>query len=184
MKFVRTFLVFALLFGATLFVAAQTPVNITVSAVEVFAVNSAADPVFTVDDTGVAAGELPAITQTAGTATYLQYTVVTAVADSFYITAVSDTNVPVGLRLNVWAGAPTGTGDTGSAVAGGLEVTSSVGTVTGTTIIDGISSCATGSGTTQGPAIYYDLTFEESNFNLLVPVVAADYTITFTLTDA
>lgn len=167
------------LFGQTTGTASA---DVTISAVAILGVNTATSPSFTVDDTGIAAGELPVITPSGGP-TYLQYTVVVATGATKKITAQSDTAMLNGLKMDVWAAAPTGTGDVGDAVAGGLEITPSYTPDTPADLITGIESCATGSGTTQGPAVYYTLSIDASTFADMEVTGATTYTITYTLTD-
>ncbi len=160
----------------------QTTATITVNDVALFDVNTGTDPTFTVDDPA-AAGELPVITSSGGP-TYLQYTVIVATGATKKITASSDKAMRDGLKLDVWAGAPTGTGGVGTALAGGLSITPSYTPATAVDLLNNITSCATGSGTTQGPAIYYTLNFDAPTFADLETTVAGDvYTITYTLTD-
>ena len=183
-KSIMIILFFTLLLGIGVTgVFAQTiaEATITVNDVDLFDVNTAVPVIFTVDDPA-AAGELPLITP-AGGPTYLQYTVVVAALSTKKITASCDKAMRNGLRLDVWAGAPTGTGGVGTALAGGLSVSPSYVATTAVDIINNITSSATGSGTTQGPAVYYTLTFDDSTFANLETGGADVYTITYTLTD-
>lgn len=180
----KTLCLIFMIFASSIYLQAQTGTHtatITVNDVALFAVNTAVAVTFTVDDPA-AAGQLPLITS-AGGPTYLQYTVVVAAASTKKITAQSDKAMRDGLRLNVWAGNPTGTGGVGTALAGGLEVDNGYTINTPVDIINNITSSATGSGTTQGPAIFYTLTIDESSLDTMVTGAGDAYVITFTLTD-
>ena len=48
-------------------------------------------------------------------------------------------------------------------------------------IITGITSCATGSGTAQGPAVYYDLSIDEATFTGLDTDAVTTIVLTYTL---
>lgn len=176
---------FILLFLCAGMVSAQTTgtatATVTINDVALLAVSTGAAPSFVVDDPG-AAGELPTITP-AGGPTYLQYTVVVATGATKKITASSDLAMLDGLKMDVWAAAPTGTGGVGTPVAGGLEIDSSYTPDTASDLITGITSCATGSGTTQGPAVYYTLSIDAATFDSMITAGATTYTITYTLAD-
>lgn len=156
--------------------------TVTINDVAMLNVNGTSVPTFVVDDPA-AAGEMPKITP-AGGPTYLQYTVVVATGVTKKITAQSDLAMPKGLKLDIWAAAPTGTGGLGTPVAGGLMVNSAYVEDAPSSLITGITSCATGSGTTQGPAIYYTLSIDAATFTEMITQAAATYTITYTLLDA
>jgi len=168
-----------LLFAVTLAITAQTTVGVTILPVALLTVSSATDPTFTVDDTDAVAGGMPTITPL-GTPTYLQYTVVTTAAAK--ITATCSALMLAGLKLDIWAATPMGTGMLGIPTAGGLMVDSDAGTPLTANLITGILSSATGSGETQGPAIYYTLSIDASTFAAMKPTAATSYTITYTLT--
>lgn len=182
-KLVSAMVVLLLLFPVLIF--AQTTgtatASVTINEVALLNVDTASAPTFIVNDLGSlgAAGELPLISPSGGP-TYLQYTVVSAGTD-YRITAASDLAMLAGLKMDIWAATPTGTGGVGTPVAGGLEIDSSYTAGTASDLITGITSCATGSGTTQGPAIYYTLSIDESTFDAMVAGANTEYTITYTL---
>lgn len=187
MKYIKILILALLLAGLATMGFAQTTgtatASVTIDPVAVLAVSTDTSPSFTVDDTGIAAGELPVITP-AGDPTYLQYTVVVAGGATKKITA-SCTPVTAfldGLKMDVWAAAPTGTGGVGTAVAGGLAITSGYTSGTAVDLVTGITSCATGSGTTQGPAVYYTLSIDASTFDSM-ETGTETYTITYSLVD-
>lgn len=173
-----------LLFGATMGVSGQATgdatATVTINDVALLNVNATSVPTFIVDDPA-AAGAMPKITP-AGGPTYLQYTVVIS-GTAKKITASSDLAMPKGLKLDIWAATPTGTGGLGTPVAGGLMVNSAYVANAASSLITGITSCATGSGLTQGPAIYYTLSIDAATFNQMVTQAAVTYTITYTLLD-
>lgn len=159
-------------------------VNIDVNPLAlIVASGSAAD--FTVGGTP-AAGDLPEIDDTGNVPTYLQYTsIVPGVGQTTRsVTVTPSAALPAGLRLNIRAGTPTGHGGVGTPVAGGIVIDSTW-TVETYTIIDDITSCATGSGVAQGPPVYYTLSIDESTFEDLDTTAAtATVVITFTLVGA
>lgn len=155
--------------------------SVTINDVALLTVSTADTPTFVVDDPG-AAGELPVIAPTGGP-TYLQYTVVVATGAEKKITVSSGAPMPSGLKMDIWAAAPTGTGGVGTPVAGGLMVDSVYTADTESDLITGITSSATGSGATQGPAVYYTLSIDASTFASMETMTATTYTITYTLTD-
>jgi len=154
-------------------------VTITVDAIALIKV-SGSDLTFAVESPGAAAaGELPVVNDS-NTPTYIQYTSVVA-SGARKIDVKASAALPAGLKLNIRAGTPTGHGGVGTPVAGGVMV-DSTGPTTDQTIITGISSCATGSGGTQGPAIYYTLSIDEATFGSLTTAGASGITLTYTLT--
>jgi hypothetical protein len=165
--------------------AAQTTgtatATVTINDVALLAVNTATPPTFVVDDPADA-GALPVITP-AGTPTYLQYTVVVASGDTKKITAESDTTMLDGLKLHVWAATPTGTGGVGEPVPGGLKVDSLYVADSASDLITNITSSATGSGTTQGPAVYYTLSIDAASLGTMETTGATVFTITYSLVD-
>ena len=188
MKYIKIILAalvfFGLAFGVSAQVTGTATASVTIAAVEVLTVSTASNPTFSVGAPAVA-GELPVITPSGGP-TYLQYTVVIdpLVSATKKITAHSSAAMLDGLKLDIWAAAPTGTGGVGTAAAGGLSLDSSYTTPDTSDLITGITSCATGSGITQGPAIYYTLSIDAATFDAMeTTAAAADYTITFTLLD-
>lgn len=132
-------------------------------------------------DAPVAAGDLPVITETANDPTYIQYTSVVPSAQTRTIAVQSDTAMPAGLKLNVRAGTPTGHGGLGTPVAGGIMIDSTYTAATDQTLLTGITSCATGTGATQGAGIYYTLAIDEATFANLTTDGAAGIVITYTL---
>jgi len=181
MRLRKSILILAIvMFGAVLAVSAQTATaTVTINDVALLNVNATSVPTFVVDDPD-ATGEMPKITPSGGP-TYLQYTVVVASAATKKITASCDLPMPKGLKLDIWAATPTGTGGLGTPVAGGLMVNSASAVDVTADIISGIKSCATGSGTTQGPAIYYTLSIDAATFKDMIVTGATTYTITYTL---
>jgi hypothetical protein len=158
---------------------ADIDVNIDVTAVAAITVSGAAVS-FSVGGSP-AAGALPIVTDTSNTPTYLQYTSVVPDAETRTIAVQSDLALPAGLRLGIRAGTPTGHGGIGTAVSGGVTIDSTYTGATDLTIVTGITSCATGTGTTQGTPIYYTLSIDEATFEDL-DVTAATQTITLTYT--
>jgi hypothetical protein len=158
---------------------AKIDVNINVNAVAAIVVSGSAQT-FTVG-AGAAAGDLPAISDAGNLATYLQYTSVVPATETRTILVQADGPVPAGLVLNVRAGTPTGNGGVGTPVAGGVLIDSNYVGATDLLIIDAITSCATGTGVTQGAPIYYTLEIDEATFADL-DTTAATQTITLTYT--
>ncbi|MBN2655986.1 MAG: hypothetical protein JXR86_02925 [Spirochaetales bacterium] len=186
-RIIRASCLLLLLLLSPFFLSAQvdggdSTTTITINDVSLFQHTTATDVSFVIDDPA-SPGELPLITP-AGTPTYLQYTVVVATGAEKTIQASCDTTMRDGLRMNIWAGAPTGTGGVGTALAGGLEVGTTYVADTAVDIIDTITSCATGSGGTQGPAVFCTLTIDESTFANMVTVASEVYTITYTMIDS
>ena len=132
-------------------------------------------------DPPLSAGDLPVITETANDPTYIQYTSVVPTAQTRTIDVQSDTAMPAGLKLNIRAGTPTGHGGLGTPVAGGIMIDSTYTAATDQTLLSGITSCATGTGGTQGAPIYYTLAIDEATFANLTTDGAAAITITYTL---
>jgi len=152
--------------------------SVTIEPVAMLNVSTAFDPYFIVEGPGDA-GMMPIITPSGGP-TYLQYTVVHD-ADATIQATCSAAMLP-GIKLDIWAATPMGTGTPGVPAAGGGLTVTSTSTVLTADIITGILSCATGSGVTQGPAIYYTLSIDASTFAAMEPTATdADYTITYTL---
>lgn len=179
------FLVFAIVFSALVStVAAQTgtaTATVTINDIALLTVSTATPPSFVVDDP-LLAGALPVITP-AGTPTYLQYTVVVATGTTKKITAESDAAMLDGLKLDIWSAVPTGTGGVGIPVAGGLMVDAAYVADTAVDLITGITSSATGSGSTQGPAVYYTLSIDAASFSDMITTGATTFTITYSLVD-
>lgn len=186
MRQMKSFLILVIvLFGVVSGLSAQTtaPVTVEIKAVALLAVKTAGTTItFVIDDPAGpnAAGKLPSITSANGP-TYLRYTVIVAPATTMKIQAQSDTIMPKGLKLDIWAAVPTGTGGLGTPVAGGLTITSGSTADTPSDLITGITSCATGNGDTQGPAIYYTLSIDAATFNEMSTQGSATYTILYTL---
>lgn len=188
MKLIRSrpLLVMILVMTALVYnLAAQTSgtatATVTINDVALLTVSTATPPTFIVG-VPLTAGALPVITP-AGTPTFLQYTVVVATGSTKKITAASDAAMLDGLKLDVWAAAPTGTGGVGIPVAGGLKVDASYVADTAADLITGITSSATGSGTTQGPAVYYTLSIDAASFSDMEVTGATTFTITYSLVD-
>lgn len=188
MRQMKSFLIVAILMAVSVAaISAQTTgtatASVTIQAVSLLTVSTDADPTFVVSAPG-AAGQMPLITP-AGDPTYLQYTTVVSTLEPLkLITASCDDAMLPGLKMDIWAVAPTGTGGVGTAVAGGLEVTSTYVADTAANLIMDITSCATGSGTTQGPAVYYTLSIDAATFEDMIVTGATVFTITFSLVDA
>jgi hypothetical protein len=140
------------------------------------------DLTFTIDaGTGVA-GDLPVVTPNVlNEPTYLQYTSVVAIGQTRKIEVAADAVLPLGLKLNIRAGTPTGHGGVGTPVAGGVVMDNGYGLGDPLKIIDDIKSCATGSEITQGPAIHYTVSIDEATFESLDSTGAAGVTISFTI---
>jgi hypothetical protein len=177
------FLVLALvLLSLVTMVTAQTTgtatASVTISPVALLTVSVGTAPTFVVGEPDDA-GALPLITP-AGTPTYLQYTVVSAGVDK-RITASCDEPMLAGLKLDVWAAVPTGTGDLGIPAPGGLTVSPGYLADAAFNLITNIASCATGSGATQGPAVYYTLSIDAATLSNMVVTGATTFTITYSL---
>jgi len=172
-----------LAFGISAQTTGTATASVTINAVALLTVSTGTAPSFLVD-APTTPGELPEITPSGGP-TYLQYTVVIdpLVSATKKITASSDLAMLDGLKMDVWAAAPTGTGGVGSPAAGGLTVDAAYTADTPADLITGITSCATGSGTTQGPAIYYTLSIDAATFDTMETAAATTYTITYSLVD-
>jgi hypothetical protein len=70
----------------------------------------------------------------------------------------------------------------GTAVAGGISIDSTYTPLTDLTIVQDITSCATGTGVSQGPPVFYSLAIDEATFEDLDTTAATEtITITFTL---
>lgn len=173
---------FGLWIDALADIAATTEidVNIDVSAIAAITVNGAAIT-FTVEGGGGAAGDLPVVTETSNTPSYIQYTSVVPSGETRTIAVQADAAVPAGLRLNIRAGTPTGHGGVGTAVTGGVTIDSTYTATTDLTIVTGITSCATGTGVTQGTPVYYSLAIDDATFEDL-DTTASTQTITLTYT--
>ncbi len=186
-KYMKVLILALILVGISTMAYAQTTgtatADVTINEVALLAVNTATMPAFVVD-APTNAGELPVITPS-GDPTYLQYTVVVdpLVSATKRITASCDLAMLAGLKMDVWAAAPTGTGGVGAAAAGGLEIDSAYTGGTAVDLITGITSCATGSGSTQGPAVYYTLSIDASTFDAMETATATTFTITYSLVD-
>jgi hypothetical protein len=128
-----------------------------------------------------AAGALPIVNATANVPTYLQYTSVVPTTETRAVAVQADAAVPAGLKLNIRAGTPTGDGGVGTPVAGGVSIGSTYVGATDLTIITGITSCATGTGATQGAPVYYTLAIDEATFSNLETTTTQTITLTFTL---
>lgn len=181
----KLFTIFVVLF-ATAFVVptfadvagGNITVNIVVEPVALITASGSA-LTFTVDDP-TTTGDLPAIDDTGNVPTYLQYTSIVPATETRTVTVTPDVALPAGLRLNIRAGTPTGHGGVGSPVAGGIMIDSTW-TTGSFTIINGITSCATGIGTSQGPPVYYTLSIDEATFGDLDTNVGTAVVITYTL---
>lgn len=158
--------------------ATTIDVNITVNAVAAIAV-SGTDQTFVVGG-APAAGDLPVITDAGNLPTYLQYTSIVPATETRTIAVQADTGPPAGLVLNIRAGTPSGHGGVGTSVAGGINIDSTYVTAD-QNIVTGITSCATGTGGTQGPPVFYSLAIDEATFEDLDVAAATTMTITFTL---
>jgi len=168
-------------FGQSVLAGDTISIAITVNPIALIKVSGTALQ-FTVEEPG-AAGDLPVITDTANDPTYIQYTSVVASGGTRTIDVQSDAKMPAGLKLNIRAGTPTGHGGVGTPAAGGVMIDDAYTATTDETLISGITSCATGSGGTQGPAIYYTLSIEEKTFANLTTDGAAAITLTYTLVE-
>ena len=147
-----------------------------------FAAIKAAGPDLTFSVGAAAAGELPVITPGGLNApSYVQYSSIVPNSGFRRIDVKADAAMPLGLKLNIRAGTPTGHGGVGTPLAGGVMIDSSYVPNTDQPIINGITSCATGSGTTQGPAIHYTLFIDEATFGSLDDTGALAVTIAFTI---
>lgn len=165
--------------GADVVGSATIDVSIDVTAVAAITVSGAAVS-FSVGGSP-AAGDLPVVTETSNTPTYLQYTSVVPSTETRTIAIQADGPVPAGLKLNIRAGTPSGHGGVGSSVAGGVTIDSTYTGGTDLTIVTGITSCATGTSVTQGTPVYYSLSIDEATFEDL-DTTAATHTITLTYT--
>ena len=112
--------------------------------------------------------------------TYLQYTSTVISGLSRTISASVDT-MPLGVTMNITAGAPGGDGDCGEAVVGGVDFTTS--SVSGGDIIQSIGSGQTGSGATDGPNLTYTVDFDATSWDELYVSSSTEVVVTFTLTD-
>lgn len=106
---------------------------------------------------------------------YLQYTSTVVSGATRTITAqITSGTVPSGLTLNAEATA-SGATNAGSAVSGGVDLSS-----TAQTIVSGIGSCATGTGATDGANLTYTLSVDTPSS---LVIGSTTLTVTYTLTD-
>ena len=113
----------------------------------------------------------------ADSSTYVWYTSVIPAMETRTIDAViTDGTLPPGTKLNLTAATPTGTGNCGTAVALGVDLSGTAGD-----IITDIGSCATGQGT-GGAQLTYTLTI--TDIGSLVVTSANSITVTLTLTES
>jgi hypothetical protein len=162
-------------FGLAGIVFAQTDsdnhdVYITVNAIAKLAI-SGGDAAIAVDDVGITAGEDPHVTEDA--TTYLQYTSIVASGSTRTLTAQTDGNEPAGCELK--ASAVTGGGNQGSGLS---DV--ALNDLTAEEVVTGISTCATGTGGTDGANITYGLNLTLSS---LLETASTAVQVTWTLTD-
>jgi hypothetical protein len=156
-------------------------VSINVNALAAIKVNGTAQT-FTVGNIAGAAGTLPNVDSTGNVPTYIQYTSIVPAANTRQIAVQADKAVPDGLVLNIRAGTPTGNGGVGTPVAGGVSIGSAYVAGTDQDILTNITSCATGTGVTQGAPVFYTLALDEAGFtNLTTTAAAYTMTVTFTL---
>lgn len=122
-------------------------------------------------------GDAPAVTVTNGSALYLQYTSVKASAGTprTIKAAITGGAVPAGFAITATAGAPAGTGDTGS--SNGSQSVS----VTPATMITGIGSGYTGIAGGNGSNVTYAATIP--TVADLVAAAATTITVTYTLSN-
>ena len=185
MRILTTFVVLSMVFAAgNLFgdVIGAAAINVTITVNEVAAITVSGGAISFTVGAGAAAGDLPAVTPGANTPTYLQYSSIIQTGLPRSMAVQVDNPMPDGLILNIRAGTPTGHGNAGTPVAGGVTVDTNYVADTDQTIITTIESCATGTGATQGPPIFYSLAIDEATFEDLVItavplVVVATYTL-------
>lgn len=122
-------------------------------------------------------GDAPAVTVTDGDALYLQYTSVKASTGTprTIKAAITAGTVPAGFAITATAGAPAGTGDTGSS-NGSQSITAAE-----ATMITAIGSGYTGTAATNGSNVTYAATI--ATVADLVAASATTLTITYTLSN-
>jgi hypothetical protein len=181
-----TILVVVLLTGLCFqaFAAETGNVTVTIAITDVLAIAVSGNQSFTVAAAAPAAGAWPPIVDLVNTPSHLQYTsVMAAPGDTCKITvevaALSAVPIPLGLKLNVRAGTPTGNGGVGTPVAGGVILDNANGAAV--PIVTGIASCATGAGGSQGAPVYYTLAIDEATFKDLDATAAGVVTLTYTI---
>ncbi len=130
-----------------------------------------------------AGGDSVVLTGTPNATSYAQYTSVVDSAETRTISAqLASDVIPAGLKLNLTAGTPTGTGTVGSEVALGEDFTN--GDTGGGDIITAIGSCETGSETTDGAQLTYTLSVTDiSSVVATATQVSITVNLTMTATD-
>jgi hypothetical protein len=130
--------------------------------------------------TPTTAGSAFLVTPTNASATKIQFTSVVENIEKHKITADPNENIPAGLTLHITAGAPGGTGTTGSTEG---EKTFTSTSHTALTIISGIGSGYTGTGS-NGSVITYALTVTSGSESSVRATTTKTVTITYTLTES
>jgi len=99
---------------------------------------------------------------------------------------ITDGTVPTGLKLTVQTtNSATGNGKLGTIVGGAIDIPSAT-ALSAATILEGITSAFTGSGSGQGHNLTYKLgytTSEADDYAKLDEVIASELTITYTLSE-
>jgi len=167
-KYFALLLVLALAGGALAQTSANHDVTVALSAFNIIRVNAGTAITLTIDTDAVTdPGDKP------GTVTndahYLQYTVLAA--SNRKITAALSANMPAGVTLKVVAGAPSGGAGTPGTAQGEVTLSTTAGD-----LIDGISSCYTGTGATDGAQLTYTA---ESDGTVTAQNIARTVTYTF-----
>lgn len=182
-KLILTIIAFlGLFYGAMAQSTATHGVDITInSVVMIRATNAAAAaaPVNTAILVGspTTPGDAPLVTVTNPSALYLQYTSIKASTGTprTIKAALTSGAIPVGFGISATAGAPAGTGDTGS--SNGIQTISA----TPATMITGIGSGYTGIAAANGSNVTYVATI--SAVANLIATAATTLTVTYTLSN-
>jgi hypothetical protein len=180
MKFILIILTIAMALSSTGVVIAGSydtdEVGITIT--EVYALLLAGDgnTSFTVG-APTNAGDAFLITPTNASSTKIQFTSIVENTETHKITADPNGNIPAGLTLHITAGAPGGTGTTGSTAGEKTFTTSSHAPVT---IISGIGSGYTGTGS-SGSVITYALTVTSGSESTIRAATTQTVTVTYTI---
>ena len=165
------------LVGMTGALTAQTTthtVNVAVNGLQVIRVYDGTAVGLTIVTPGTS-GAAPA--DVTNNSQYLQYTVIRVGTTTYKITGrISAGTIPAGVTLYVMAATP-GSGGGGTKGTGAGEKTLSG---TATDLVTGITSCYTGTGTSDGSRLTYRLSV--TDWNTIVSAASTALTVTYTVT--